>query len=152
MVDDSRAKRVGITPGAERRGSGIGANQCSNMGLEFLGPAWTRRQAGACLPKPQKPFAPKQIRLLSLFCVPIGVNGRETIPLFRQILEGKNGGHRADRDASSTIDTFGGMDIQLCLTLEIPFILARMNAVPRADIHTNALFPPHPPPPPPLIP
>src|SRR5260370_7522523 len=140
MVDDSRPKRVGITPGAERRGSGIGANQCSNIGLEFLGPAWKKRHAGACRPKPQKPFAPKQIRLLSLFCVPIGVDGRETIPLFRQILERKNGGHRAKRDARSPTDTFRGMGIQVGLSLENSFILALTKPAPPPQPHPAAPF------------
>src|SRR5207245_6878203 len=54
--------------------------------------------------------------------------------------ERKNSRHRADRDARAAVDAFRGMDIQLRFALEIRFILARMNAIHGADIHTGGVF------------
>jgi hypothetical protein len=88
----------------------------------------------------KKPVVPQQTGLLPPLGIPIGVDGRETIPLFRQILERKDGGHWTDRDARSAIDAFRGMDIQLCFALELCLILARMDTVHRAHIHTSGVF------------
>ena len=122
-----------------RADQALGVKQGSKTGLEI----WRHTKSGTPQRAEQNrtnPVASEQTRLLSLFCVPIGVDRREAIPLFGQVLERKDGRHRADRDARSAIDAFRGMDIQLCFALEIGFILARMYAVYRTDIHAGGVF------------
>ncbi len=77
-----------------------------------------------------------------MFCVPISVDRREAIPLFREIFEGENSGHRANGYAGSAIDAFGRVDVELRLGLEGRFVLARMDAVHGADIAVS-LVPMH---------
>src|SRR5712691_4861631 len=48
--------------------------------------------------------------------------------------------HFSGRSSSATIDAFGRVDVQLRLTLERRFVLARMNTVHRADIHARGVF------------
>jgi hypothetical protein len=78
--------------------------------------------------------------LLTLFCVPVSVDWREAVPFFREIFEGENSGHWANGDTGATINAFGGVDVELRLSLESRFVLARMDAVHRTDIHTSGVF------------
>src|SRR6266481_2798084 len=78
--------------------------------------------------------------MLLLLGVPIGVDGGEALPLFRQVFQGKNGGYRANRNAGATIDAFRRVDIQLLFAVELRLILARVDAVDRADIHARGVF------------
>src|SRR5213592_3182414 len=41
---------------------------------------------------------------------------------------------------SAAIDAFGGMDVKLCFCCEFRLILARMNAVHRANVHAGGVF------------
>ena len=75
-----------------------------------------------------------------MFCVPIGVDRSEAVPLFREIFESKNSGHGANRYARATIDAFGWVDVELSLRLESRLILARMDAVHRADVDAGGIF------------
>src|SRR5216684_2806677 len=129
-----RAAPVGTNEGSS-------VNRRSYVRAEFSG--WRvrkKRHAWACRSNPEKPVVPNKTGLLSLFCVPIGVDWREAIPLFGEIFERENGSHRADGNASATIDAFGRMDIQLRLGLERRFVLAGMDAVHRADVHARGVF------------
>jgi hypothetical protein len=69
-----------------------------------------------------------------------GVNGSVALPLFRQVLESKNSGHRANRDAGATIDAFHRVDIKLRDTFEAGFIFARVNAIHRANVHARGIL------------
>src|SRR5258707_7397709 len=80
------------------------------------------------------------ISLLSPLRIPIGVDGRETAPFLGQIFERKDGGHWTHRNACAAIDAFRGMDVKLRFRGEFRLILARMNAVHRADIHAGGVF------------
>src|SRR2546425_12437577 len=62
------------------------------------------------------------------------------LPLLWQIFERKDGRNGADRHASAAINAFGRMDVKLRLALEIRFVLARMDAIHRADIHARGVF------------
>src|SRR6266478_147257 len=135
-----RPKELEWWPGPKIADKSLDLNQCSDVGLEFLGPAHEKAARRSVPPKTKKPVASQRIGLLPLFCIPIAVDRRETVPLFRQIFERKNSRHRTDRDTRAAVDAFRGMDIQLRFALEIRFILARMNAVHGADIHTGGVF------------
>jgi hypothetical protein len=77
---------------------------------------------------------------LCLFRVPIGVDRREVLPFFREIVERENRGHRADGHARSAINAFHWVDIKLGLGFIPRFILPRMNTIHRAYIHTCRVF------------
>src|ERR1700730_2180961 len=77
-----------------------------------------------------------------LFGVPVGVDRSVALPLFGKVFECKNGRHGADGHASATIDAFRRIDVQLLFSLMLGFILARVNAVHRADVHAGAVFGP----------
>src|SRR6476646_5787652 len=80
----------------------------------------------------------KFVRLLA--GVPIGVGGRECLPLFRQIFHRENRGHRTNRYASSAVNTFGRIDVKLSFALVLRFIFSRVDTIDRADIHASAIF------------
>src|ERR1700740_2352344 len=80
------------------------------------------------------------MRLLAPLGVPIGINGREARPLLRQIFEGKNRGHRTKGNAGAAVDAFEGVDVQLRFGGEFCLILARMNAIHRANVHARGVF------------
>src|SRR6202166_1581669 len=70
----------------------------------------------------------------------IGVNGSVDLPLLRQVLESKNSGHRANRDACAAIDAFHWVDIKLRDAFEAGFILARVNAIHRANVPARGIL------------
>src|SRR5437868_15390331 len=70
---------------------------------------------------------------LCLFCIPIGVDRREILPFFREIVERKNRSHWANGHARSAINAFHRVDIKLGLGLISRFILPRMNTVDRSE-------------------
>src|SRR5215471_14282762 len=90
------------------------------------------RKAGLC--------SSPEIQEALLLGVPVGVNGSEVLPLFRKIFEGKNGGYRANRDASAAIDTFDGIDIEHRFALMIGFVLARVDAVHRTNVNARRVL------------
>src|SRR5216684_7548721 len=87
-----------------------------------------------------KAVSPRRDQLLPLFCVPIGVDRGEAIPLFREIFERENSGYRANGYAGATINAFGRVDVELRFRLESRFVLAGMDAVHRAHIHASSVF------------
>src|SRR5580704_1953441 len=105
----------------------------------------TNKNGGA--PGPRRDHAARElerlgsrIARLGLFFVPIGVNRREARPLFGQIFERKNRRYRANRHAGAAINTFDGADIELLFSLEGRFVLARVDAVYRTDIHAGRIL------------
>jgi hypothetical protein len=78
--------------------------------------------------------------LLPLLCVPVGVDGREVVPLFGEIFERENSSYRANGYAGAAIDAFSRMDIELRLRLESRFVLARMDTIHWTDIHASSVF------------
>src|SRR5439155_24836484 len=122
MVDDSSVKIVGVEAGIKE------------------GTHEKRRHTAACRQKLQKACWSLSEQATSPVCVPIGVDGSEAVPLFREVFQRENSGHGANRYASATIDAFGRVDIKLSLRLESRLILARMDAVHRADIHARGVF------------
>src|ERR1700738_1121366 len=79
-------------------------------------------------------------KALLLLNVPFGVDGCVALPLLRQIFEGENGRHRADRDASAAIDAFGRINVELLFVFKLRLVLAGMDAVDRANVHAGAIF------------
>src|SRR5271169_183421 len=75
-----------------------------------------------------------------LFVVPVRVDGGEILPLFRQILEGEDGRHRADRNASAAVDAFHRADVKHGFSFVRRFILARMDTIHRAYINTGGVL------------
>src|SRR5579864_1218630 len=77
---------------------------------------------------------------LALLGVPVRVNRGKVSPLLRQIFQGKDRRHRADRDAGAAVNAFHGTDVQLRLVLEFGFIFSRMDAIDRADVDAGGVF------------
>jgi hypothetical protein len=64
----------------------------------------------------------------------------KVLPLLGQIILSKDRRHWANGDTSATINALDWVDEKLSLGCESVFILARMNAVNRAGIHTGGVF------------
>jgi hypothetical protein len=80
-------------------------------------------------------------RLLGFFVLePIGIHRRKACPLLGQILQSKNRRHGANGNARAAVDAFIRMNIELLFGLEARFVLARVNAIHRADIHAGSVF------------
>jgi hypothetical protein len=62
------------------------------------------------------------------------------LPLLRQVIFGEYGLNRTSWLARSTIDAFGRVYIEHFGALEVRLILARMNAVDRANINARRVF------------
>jgi len=75
-----------------------------------------------------------------LLVVPIGVHGGKLLPFFREILEGKDSGNGANRDASATVNAFHGIDVQHGFGLISRLVFARMDAIDRANINTGGIL------------
>ena len=73
-------------------------------------------------------------------CVPIRVDGCKVSPLLRQVLQSKDRGHRTNRHASATINTFHWTNVKLRLRFKGRFIFPRVNAIDRANIHAGGKF------------
>src|SRR5262249_41844486 len=78
---------------------------------------------------------------LSLLVV-VGVHLGEVFPLFGQVVLGEDRLDGTGRLARSTVDALGRVDIEHLGALEIGLILARMNAVDRADVYTSGVLGP----------
>ena len=72
--------------------------------------------------------------------VPVRVHGRELLPLFGKIFEGKDSSHGTNRDASAAIDAFDGIDVQHRFALEFLSVLFRVDTVHRAGVHTRSVL------------
>ena len=74
-----------------------------------------------------------ETELLPLLCIPVGIDRSEVVPLFREVFERENSGHRTNGYARATIDAFGRMDVKLSFRLERRLVFARMNEIGRAS-------------------
>src|SRR5882762_8222965 len=68
--------------------------------------------------------------------IPVSVDRRIALPFFREVFEGEDGGDGTDRDAGATIDAFGRINIELFFVFKLRLVLAGMDAIDRADVHT----------------
>jgi hypothetical protein len=71
-----------------------------------------------------------------MVCIDLG----KVLPLLGQIIQSKDRRYRANRDTSATINALHWVDVKLSIGCERVFVLARMNAVNRAGIHTGGVF------------
>src|SRR6267378_1211880 len=134
-------KELARRPGPAEANKELIVHRRSNVRVEFSACRdRKKRHAWACRSNPEIPVVPNKTALLSLFCVPIGVDWREAVPLFGKIFERENGGHGADGNASATIDAFGRVNIELRFGLERRFVFAGMDAVHRANVHARGVF------------
>src|SRR6266568_2337105 len=69
----------------------------------------------------------QQSRELCLLRIPIGVYGREVLPLLREIIERENCGHGADWNTGSAVNALHRADVKLGLAFEGRLIFARMD-------------------------
>ena len=68
----------------------------------------------------------------------ISVDLRVLGPLLGKILEGEDGGHRANRHASAAVNALVGIDVKLLRALELRLVFSRVNAIDGAT-STHAL-------------
>jgi hypothetical protein len=85
---------------------------------------------------------PKLPYSFNLFVV-IGIHFDEVFPLFGTIIFREDGLDRTSRLASSAIDALIGVDVEHLGCFEGLFILARMNAIYRANVDTGGVFGPN---------
>ncbi len=70
----------------------------------------------------------------------VGVDLRVLGPLLGKILEGEDGGHRANGHASAAVDALVGIDVKLLRALELRLVFSRVNAIHGANVHACAVF------------
>src|SRR5579863_4946153 len=95
--------------------------------------------------KKREPGAPSARRCTfsdsePLFLVVLRVNLGEILPLFRQVIQGEDSGDGADRHARATVNALHRIDIELFQFREFLFVLARVDAVNRANVHAGSVF------------
>jgi hypothetical protein len=81
-----------------------------------------------------------QIGIYLLNSEEIGVYRSVALPLLGQVLESENGSNRADRDACAAIDTLYRINIKLRHAFEAGFVLARVDAIHRANVHARGIL------------
>src|SRR5713226_877124 len=88
------------------------------------------------------PLSPETLCSLALFVFEvIGVYLNKLLPLVRRRSLLKDRLYRTNRLAGPAVDAFLRIDIELLFLLEIFFfILGRVNAIYRADIHASGIF------------
>src|SRR5689334_1748942 len=75
--------------------------------------------------------------------VPVGVDLREVLPLLRQVVFGEDRLYGAGRLACAAINALVRMDVEQLRRLELRLILARMDAVHRANVYASRVFGPY---------
>src|ERR1019366_10623035 len=75
-----------------------------------------------------------------LLLVVLRVELGEVLPLFRQIIQGKNGGDGADRDARAAVNALDRIDVKHRHFGEVRLVLAGVDAVNRANVHAGGVF------------
>src|SRR5450432_694829 len=75
-----------------------------------------------------------------LLCEKIRVDRCIALPLLRQIFQRENRGYRANRHARAAIDALRGIDEQLLHAFVFRLILARVDAIDRADVNASGVF------------
>ena len=71
-----------------------------------------------------------------VFCVALGVS----LPLLRQIVEGKNRRNRANRNTRAAVDALNRIDIQHLFLGECFFVLLRVYAIHRTCVHARRIL------------
>src|SRR5256885_14399338 len=100
---------------------------------------YTPKREAACRSMPPNSEDARTFNQL-LLRVPIRVDRRIALPLFRQVFQRENRGHRADRHARAAIDAFRGIDVQLLLGFMLRLVLAGVDAIHRAHIHAGGVL------------
>src|SRR5262245_8188007 len=72
--------------------------------------------------------------------VVVGVARNEGLPLPGRLVEGENGLDGTGRHARTAVDALVGMNVQHLGRIELRLILARVDAVHRADVHACGIL------------
>src|ERR1700719_2745591 len=70
----------------------------------------------------------------------LGVALGERCPFFRQVIEGKDRRHRANRDASTAVDALHRIDVKHLLCRVFFTVLFGMDAIHRTGVHTGCVL------------
>jgi len=76
----------------------------------------------------------------AVFLVMTGVDWCVLLPRLRQVFRRKNGGHRTNRHAQSTINASDWIDVCLGYLLESLFVPSRVNAIDWANIDAHRVL------------
>jgi hypothetical protein len=85
-------------------------------------------------------YAISVCRWILLAAEKLGILFGEIVPFFGKIVQGEDGGNRADGDTSAAIDTFDRIDVKHGFALKFGAILFRVDAVNRTGVHTRGVF------------
>src|SRR5579859_4592905 len=77
------------------------------------------------------------------FFVVVRIYRCETLPLLWKIVHRKNSGDRANRHTGATVDALHRVDVELSDVRKVGFVLPRMDAIHRTDIHASRIFGPN---------
>jgi len=75
-----------------------------------------------------------------LFLEMLGVDPLVVFPLFRQLVQHKDGCHGTHRNASSTVDALDGVNVEVFDRLVSVLVFPGMNAIDRANVNTSRIF------------
>jgi hypothetical protein len=70
----------------------------------------------------------------------VGVNLNVILPLFRDVFVAKDSFDRTGRLTGAAINAFVRIDIEMLDDVEIRFVLARVNAIHRANVNTRRIL------------
>src|SRR5580704_12861515 len=99
-----------------------------------------KRHAEACRGKAPAMTGARRCERELLLRVKVRVDRRVTLPLLRTVFERENCGNRANRHTSTAVDTLRGIDEELLHAFMLGLILARVDAVDRADVNARSVF------------
>src|ERR1700730_11304550 len=110
--------------------------------MQCADPAGVResRTPAGCLLRALRRAVVQTRKVELLLSVPISIDGGKALPFLGQVFEGEDGRHRANRDASATIDAFRRINVELLFAFELRLVLAGMDAIDRANVHTSGVF------------
>src|SRR5450759_1552566 len=86
-------------------------------------------------PIPLSPYPPSRLLLKML-----RVDLDEPLPLLRHFVQHEDRLDRARRHARAAVDALVGMNVEQFCRRELALVLARVDAVHRADIHTRGVL------------
>src|SRR5208282_1721641 len=89
---------------------------------------------------PRSPDPPPTGNPPRLLLVILGVERRVARPLLRQVVERKDGRDRTHGHTGSAVDALDRIDIKHGYVGEVSLVLARVNAIHRAHVHTGRVF------------
>jgi hypothetical protein len=103
----------------------------------------TSTQASSFVPMHGSQITYVKLDAPCLSVVPVGVDFREVPPLFGQVIFGEDRLHGTGWLARATVDAFVRVNVEQFRPFKLRFVLSRVNAIDRANVHTSRVLRPY---------